>query len=332
MSLDEFLSNQNIKMIWDVLIDEDIFKNKSKDIIAQMHMIFNKNIVPFYEKEKHTTSNLIELNKKFITILMNFVNRNFPTISQKHAQSTNQYPLQVQKKELITQEELQTDRQNEFERELSQKQKEFTSSMTLQVPQKPNFSDTIDKPISEMELEMKKMIAQRNYDLETANKSLSANDVENWLKPKETSVKADKIGFTNANTNTNTKQNVTQNTNTNTNTKQNVTQHANSSNNSIKYIKIDAEDISEGVLKKDIIELNSPEKKQISWADEKQDNNIFSKLKLLPHMLEEKENAKEHVTDSNKMQQLEYDIKTIYGKIDTINNNLNSILEILQKK
>jgi len=322
MSLDDFLSNQNIKMIWDVLIDEDIFKNKSKDIIAQMHMIFNKNIVPFYEKEKHTTSNLIELNKKFITILMNFVNRNFPTISQKHAQSTNQYPLQVQKKELITQEELQTDRQNEFERELSQKQKEFTSSMTLQVPQKPNFSDTIDKPISEMELEMKKMIAQRNYDLETANKSLSANDVENWLKPKETSVKADKIGFTNTNTNANT----------NTNTKQNVTQHANSSNSSIKYIKIDAEDISEGVLKKDIIELNSPEKKQISWADEKQDNNIFSKLKLLPHMLEEKEKEKEPAPDSNKMQQLEYDIKNIYAKIDAINNNVNSILEILQKK
>ena len=307
MSSEDFLSNQNKKIIWDVLIDEDILKNKSKDIIAQIHLVFNKNIVPFYETEKHNATNLIELNKKFITIIMNFVNRNFPNISHNQTQSVQQQ--QRQKKELITQEELQTDRQNEFEKELSQKQKEFTASMTLQIPQKPNFRDAIDKPLGEMELEIKKMIAQRNYDLETVTKSPNVNEVENWLKSKETSVKADKLGFTNTTTQV-TKQNAPVN------------------NHSIKYIKIDAEDISEGVLKKDIIELNSPEKKQISWADEKQ-GNIFSKLKLLPHMLEEE---KDVPSNSKKIQQLEDNIKIINAKIETININVHSILDILQKK
>ena len=29
MSVEDFLSKQNVKIIWDVLIDEDILKNKS---------------------------------------------------------------------------------------------------------------------------------------------------------------------------------------------------------------------------------------------------------------------------------------------------------------
>jgi molecular chaperone GrpE (heat shock protein) len=52
-------------------------------------------------------------------------------------------------------------------------------------------------------------------------------------------------------------------------------------------------------------------------------------------MLEEKEKEKEkekETTDSQKIQRLEDNIKTLNDKIEHININMNSILEILQKK
>ena len=108
MSVEDFLSKQNVKIIWDVLIDEDILKNKSKDVISQINVVFNKNIGPFYEIEKKNTNNLIELNKKFIKLIINFVNKNFPNIQQySNTQKQTQHP---DKKELITYEDLQANR------------------------------------------------------------------------------------------------------------------------------------------------------------------------------------------------------------------------------
>lgn len=310
MSSDDFLSKQNVKIIWDVLIDEDILKDKSKDIIAQTSTVFSKNIVPFYEIEKKNTNNLIELNKKFITLIMNFVSKNFPN-NQVHQRQIPQPQSQTSsKKELITYEDLQSDRQSEFEKELSKKQKEFTNFMTVQVPQTPNFSDNIDAPLGEMEMEIKKMMAQRKYDLENI-KSVNSDQVDNWLKPRETSLKSDKVP--------------------------NVSPP-------LKYIKIDKNDINENIYRNDIIELSSPsaQKKQISWADDTQthenENSIFKKLKLLPHMLEnENENQQVKTNDNflernenSKIEHIEDNIKLINNKIEDINKKVSSILEILQ--
>lgn len=323
MSSGDFLSKQNVKLIWDVLIDEDILNNKSKDIISQINVVFNKNIEPFYEIEKNNTNNLIELNKKFITLIINFVNKNFPNVQQysQPQQTSQQTTHQPDKKELITYEDLQANRQNEFEKEFSRKQKEFSNMMTLQVPDKPNFSDNMDKPIGEMELEIKKIMAQRNYDLETINKSVNVEQVENWLKPKETSVKLEK--------------------------EKGVTSTYN--NAPLKYIKIDKTDMNQSIYKNEIIDLSSPQKKQISWADENIKMNIqeshiennksmngslFSKLKLLPHMLEEQniQTNKIETIDKSKIELIEEDIKVMNTKIEDISNKLFYILEILQKK
>jgi hypothetical protein len=321
MSSEDFLSKQNVKLIWDVLIDEDIVNNKSKDVISQINVVFNKNIVPFYEIEKKNTNNLIELNKKFITLIINFVNKNFPNVQQHFQPQTQQQTQQPDKKELITYEDLQANRQNEFEKEFSRKQKEFSNMMTLQVPDKPNFSDNMDKPIGEMELEIKKIMAQRNYDLETINKSVNVEQVENWLKPKETSVKLEK--------------------------EKGVTSTYN--NAPLKYIKIDKTDMNESIYKNEIIDLGSPQKKQISWADEnikmniqesqvenniKSTGNLFSKLKLLPHMLEEQNIQTNNIETikQSKIEHIEEDIKVMNNKIEDISNKVLSILEILQKK
>ena len=313
MSTVDFLSKSNIKLIWDLLIDVDILKNKSRDIIENINKTFNQSIIPFYEneKQKSKTITLVELNKKFISIILNYVNKNFPLRINN---------TQTKKKEVITFEELQSERLNEFDKNLAKRQQEFTNAMTLQVPEKPNFSDTTDSPI-EIELEVKKIMSQRNYDIEQINKSFNLEQADNWLKPQNSSIRNEKI-------------NQQQKTNTNT-------------PNAIKYIKIDKNDLTSTIYQNDVIDLNSSSKKQISWEDEEKANetNIFKKFKLLPSMLEnEQDNIslefKEENNDTNdtndtndiKIILIEENIKNLNDKMNNMNSTLMEILKVLQKK
>ena len=296
MSTNEFLTKQNVDLLWEVIIDDDLFKNKPKEFINQIGSIFTQHLRGFNEAEKNNSSNLMSMNKRFIGLILNH-SRSI-IISNK-----NQIPQQ-KTRELITSSDLQTERMSQFEKDLSQRQSEFTSAMSLPVPQVPKFSDNnLDEPIGEMELAIKKALEQRNYDIEQVNKNLNKSNADSWLKPQETSLKSEKI----------TPQN-----------KQNQ--------NSLKYIKIDNENIENTIIKKDIIDLGP--KKQITWEDENIsfkiadkeeeendiiENNIFKKLKKINPEIDDQSSI------NNRMNILE-------DKINGLNNKIDLILKLLSEK
>ena len=295
MSTNEFLTKQNVDLLWEVIIDDDLFKNKPKEFINQIGSIFTQHLRGFNEAEKNNSSNLMSMNKRFIGLILNH-SRSI-IISNK-----NQIPQQ-KTRELITSTDLQTERISQFEKDLSQRQSEFTSAMSLPVPQVPKFSDNnLDEPIGEMELAIKKALEQRNYDIEQVNKNLNKSNADSWLKPQETSLKSEKI----------TPQN-----------KQNQ--------NSLKYIKIDNENIENTIIKKDIIDLGP--KKQITWEDENIsfkiadkeeeendiiENNIFKKLKKINPEIDDQSSI------NNRMNILE-------DKINGLNNKIDLILKLLSE-
>jgi len=71
MNSSEFIQQQNVDMIWDILVDAEkdfIFKNNghyTKAIRGQCISIIKN----FYEQEKNARLSLIEMNKKIISIL-----------------------------------------------------------------------------------------------------------------------------------------------------------------------------------------------------------------------------------------------------------------------
>jgi hypothetical protein len=70
--------------------------------------------------------------------------------------------------------------------------------MKLSIPQVPDFADKYnDEPISEMDLIIKEMVSKRNYEVEQINKHYQNNieNVDNWLKPQETSIKNEKFNI-----------------------------------------------------------------------------------------------------------------------------------------
>jgi|LakMenEpi03Aug12_release.lakeMendotaPanAssembly.Ray.scaffolds.fasta_scaffold86964_1 hypothetical protein len=307
MSTNDFLTKQNVDLLWEVIIDDDLFKNKPKELINQIGSIFTSQLRGFNEAEKNNSSNLMNMNKRFIGLMLN------------HSRSiiiSNKNPVKT--RELITSTDLQTERMSQFEKDLSQRQNEFTSAMTLPVPPVPKFSDgNLDEPMSEMELAIKKALEQRNYDIEQVSKNLNKSNADTWLKPQETSLKSEKIvPLKNQKTDSNPYY---------------QTSHV---QNTLKYIKIDNEDIENTVIKKDIIDLSK--QKHISWEDEninlqiaeneqnkkdEEDNiietNIFKKLKKINPEIDDQ------LSINNRMNILE-------DKINGLNNKIDLMIKILQ--
>ena len=301
MSINDFLTKGNVDLLWEVIIDDELFKNKPKELINQIGNMFVQNLKGFNESEKNNSNNLINMNKKFIELILN---RSYSIINF----NKNPIPPQKEKekqKELITSTDLLSDRMTQFEKELSQKQSEFTNAMSLTVPPVPKFSDNnLDGPMGEMDLAIKKALEQRNYDIEQVSKNLNKSNADSWLKPQETSLKSEKI--------------IPQN-------KQNQ--------NSLKYIKIDTQNIENTIIKKDIIDLGP--KKQISWEDEnislqviEEENllfedDIFKKLKKIDPKIDESSNVNVSVNINDRMNILE-------DKLEGLNNKVDLILKLLQ--
>ena len=63
MSTNDFLTKQNVDLLWEVIIDDDLFKNKPKELINQIGSIFTQHLRGFNEAEKNNSSNLMNMNK-----------------------------------------------------------------------------------------------------------------------------------------------------------------------------------------------------------------------------------------------------------------------------
>ena len=321
MSKNDFLTKENVSLLWEVIMDDDLMKNKQQSEVSQIIDIFNVNLKKFHASTNN--NNLTELNKNYITVMINFINKNFnkPIVKNHINQNQNQ------KKDLITYEEIQNDRLSQFEKDYNNRQQEFTSAMSLPVPQAPDFSDKTDGPLTEIEVEVKRYMAQRNYDVEQLNKTMDNNNNNNnqgkantWLKPQETSLKAEKNPVNLEKNPVNLEKNP-----------------VNLVKNPLKYIKIDnSTKINENVIQNDVIDLNDKyKKKTISWADnlkedEEEHNNdvisvldIFSKLKTIPT---KKDNNLNNNNNNNNedILFLKNEIKVLHQKLDTILGLLNN--------
>jgi hypothetical protein len=233
-----FLSDANVQMLWEVLIDEEsVIKDR------RTQETFVKILPQFYDKEKSKNNTLIGLNKQFISLMMNLLVT----------------PVSVApKKVLITQEDLHNERASQFEQDLGKRQEEFTRAMAVPVPEAPVFTDNAkDEPLTEINMIIKRTIAERNLELEQIHKSANKADAEKWLKSAPTSLKDEK---------------------------------AVQKTNALKYIKIEKDEIITALPTEELGDILGTAK-QITWGTNTmfEDNvsttppndSIFSKLKTM---------------------------------------------------
>jgi hypothetical protein len=318
-----FLNKDNVKILWDVISDEDIIKNQSIEFKENIFNLFTSNIKGFYEVESKKSNNLVELNKKYIMLVLNHSNKvikNSMSTEIKKIKISNEIPNNVT--ELITYEEIQNDRRSQFDKDLNKRQEEFTNSMSLQIPPVPKFSDNLeDGPISEIEKAIQEITAQRNYDVEQINRNnnslISNSNVDNWLKPQETSVKTDKFV-------------------------QSIQNNNNNNGNKLKYIKIDNSEVDNSIYQNQVIDLGNKEqespKKNVTWGK----NDFYNKNETNEIKLEMEEIEKDNDNDSDnnifklfkkipsKQETTEEKISVLQQDVKNLNNKMDMILELLK--
>jgi len=302
MSYSTFLSKENMNLLWDVLIENKLFLNKPNDFLLKINTIFNENIQGFFHQEVKFSQErkyslfLLDLNKKFISLFIQHIQNN---ILQNSFQINE---IIESKPKNILREDIYNERISNFEKDLNNARQNFANAMTIPVPLKPEFKDKMDEPITDLELEIKKTIAQRNYDLDIQPKNLNG---ESWLKAQETSIKNEKLNFVN--------------------NSEKIKPISMTNKESLRYIKIENTNLDNNILSKDIIELpNDIQKKEkhITWdlsenkSFENENINIFQKLKVV---VPEKQILEELSNDStNKWLNLEERILKIELAIEKL--------------
>lgn len=303
-----FLSASNTEMLWNIIMEDVVTTKFTENMVMEyIRDVFHKNLVPFFEIEGKNTTDLIVLNKKYISWLLG-------TISAFTKKNNNTALKSTADNKLITVEDIHKNRQTQFEQDLNARQQEFTNYMTLKTPEVPKFSIDLDGevPIKELEQTIKQMAAQRNYDVDMINKN-NANpiDAQNWLTPAETSIKNEKY---------------TPKNNTGI-----IKNNTDVSNNKVKYIKIDAINLDSS-QHNNIVDLN----KHITWQDQMPDEpNIFNKLKKINiqdlNNNVHQDNQSNIIDMRNDITNLTSNIHEMQQKMNDMNNSIEQIRRLLHK-
>jgi hypothetical protein len=195
-NLTQFTNKQNIKLLWEVLLDELNINKTNTKLIGNIRTVFESNINPFSSRANPKLQ-IMELNKQFLSQVVLAVNRLFPTIKQE--QNIKRITILDEEvsdfKEPYKIEDIHASRQSEFEKEVERKRMEMENYMTPQKPRELDFSDrNLDGKIKAMDSLVADKMAQRNFEIEhfQNNNYNSSIDPEKWLTPKETSVKNEK--------------------------------------------------------------------------------------------------------------------------------------------
>jgi len=71
--MQKFLDLENIKMLWDVIVNDEFFSRYNKQIITD---VFYNNIQGFYKSEHPKFADLTDMNKMYILLITRYVKKN----------------------------------------------------------------------------------------------------------------------------------------------------------------------------------------------------------------------------------------------------------------
>jgi predicted DNA-binding protein (UPF0251 family) len=243
--LTKFLNKQNLKLLWDVLLDELLIDPNNKPIITNIRTVFESNIQPFTKNTSINTNlngkmQLVNLNKQFLSQVLIAVNRLFPNLKQE--QDFKRIQISSEEVSPYKIEDIREVRQDNFEKQVSIKRADFENYINLNKPKELDFSEKIDDDkITEMDTLIAETVARRKFDIEQIQNTVVTEDPENWLQPQK---------ITNTNINTNVKE-------------------VPNPDLSI-YRKLKLKQINENTVIS--ANTNTNQKKNVSWDDEKTSN------------------------------------------------------------
>ena len=190
-----FLSHENVQMMWEVLVSN----NTHSGMNDFLKSVFYSQLNSFYRNERENITNLLELNKKYltyiITLMNTHVNANAPAIESVNANVN----ANVNTKDLITHKDIQDNRMTKFQHDLEARVQDFQSNIQKVIPPEPVFQEKMDTPMGELDALLKKTIADREREMELFANSSSSSSSFSLPPPVETQEKRRLVKIENVN-------------------------------------------------------------------------------------------------------------------------------------
>ena len=168
-------SVQNKELLWTTLQESGAFSGLTQDQFQPVQSAFDRTVQQA-AKSMSGSSSLSDVNKQIIREFMQSL-RSLPPPPPPEAQKKKKIEM------VYRADDLKTERANEFERQLREKQTEMDSFLTLKKPTDVSFTDkdTDDKPIGD---EMSRLIAQELAARERELVQLKPEDIkraQQWI-------------------------------------------------------------------------------------------------------------------------------------------------------
>ena len=316
--LQQFKTNKNIKMLWEVLLDELNISPQNTAVVTNIYSVFESNINPFLAKA-NPNSGLMNLNKIFLTQIVAAVNRLFPNINQQQPVKLINISDEIVSNEPYKVEDIHNARQTEFETQVNQRRNDFESLVMVKKPQELDFSDKAENSkIKEMEALIAETIAKRNFDIEQINTNMNTNqNTDEWLKPNNTSLKTEKQQQQQQIQN-DTSQRKQKYTNV---LEQEPPSFLTKSDSAMPVKKVSFNETNNMTMK--IEEYMEPEAQEVINIP----TNIFNKLKKVTEPIKNSEpNIQAQINDMNKK------IDTLFTMMSELSSNVKQIISFKQDK
>ena len=183
INISKFLNKQNIKLLWDVLLDELQIDTNNKTIVTNIRTVFESNINPFTSSaNKIPHLMLVDLNKQFLSQVVIAVNRLFPNLKKEKEFKL----INITSEEIVEPykvEDIHSARQDNFEKQVLRKRLEFEKSINLNKPAELDFSEKMDDgKIKEMDSLIAETIARRKFDIEQLQPKMTSENSELWIQ------------------------------------------------------------------------------------------------------------------------------------------------------
>lgn len=172
----KFLSVDNKRILWDLLLKNNIFSNIPTTKENLVKETFEKNIIITAElcnKNLNESKTLIDYNKSFISSIVPILNKmkmrrsvTFQDETSRDYTEHSSVPRTLRDDNVITAEKQKQIRQDAFSSNLESKQREFTDMMDANIPSKIDFSDSVEEQhITDMDKRLETIMNSRDSDI-----------------------------------------------------------------------------------------------------------------------------------------------------------------------
>ncbi len=183
-SIQHFINNKNISMLWEVLLDElQINSSNSGHIIQNIKTVFDGNI-NLFKTRANPNMGLMSLNKQFLNQVLIAVNQLFPNLKQEQILKRINIGDEVID-EPYRVEDIHNARQNDFEKQVLNKRNEFDNMINQKKPNPIDFADKVEPElkITEMEALIAETMAKRKFDIDQLQgQQINTNNIKSTSK------------------------------------------------------------------------------------------------------------------------------------------------------